>query len=228
MSHSHIDVANAFARGKKVRRGANMQNEITSVALHDWTQQSTRERSGLFTMVGKGYSYRTKICQTVVNHHTQKSELWITPLKYSMSTTRHEDMYRHAFINSYMANHGVDCLTAAAQVFYTPAVDDGGTRCSPVHAQRVLAHIHETLREVDKPRLREATRRGAIASALSRMQTITARMTRDVPVDIPDAETLYECQSMLSFLENVQGIRDIDEVRTTVRAWLTLNDPKNQ
>lgn len=233
MAHTHEQVAAAFANGKKVRTGSRMSNEITHRPLHDWhaapaTAIRNPARSGLFTQVGSGYSFRTKICQIVVNHHTGLSELWITPSKYSMTTNRHEELYRHAFIRHYIDNHKVDYPTASAQVFYTPAVDDGGTRCNPAHAQRVMAHIHENmLPEVDKPRLREATRRGAIASALGRMQTITHRMTAAVPLDVPDAETLYECQSMTAFLENTQAIKDIDELRTAMRAWLTLNDPKN-
>jgi hypothetical protein len=233
MAHTHEQVAAAFANGKKVRRGGNMYNELSTRPLHDWsstpaTAVRNPARSGLFTEVGRGYSYRTKICQIVVNHHTQKSELWITPSKYSMSTNRHEELYRHAFIRHYIDNHKVDYPTASAQVFYTPAVDDGGTRCNPAHALRVMEHIHRnTLPAVDKPRLREATRRGAIAAALGRMQTITHRMTAGVPLDAPDAETLYECQSMTAFLENTQALTDIDEVRTAMRAWLTLNDPSH-
>ena len=223
MAHTHQEVAAAFAHGKRVRHGHNMYNTIVDRKLY-WPTGGHQ----LFTVVGEGYSYRAKICQIVVNHHTQKSELWITPAKYSMSTSRHEDMYRHAFIVKYIDNHKVSHEEAAAQVFTTPAVEDGTTRCHPDHALRVLETVHQDmLPKALLPRIRSATRRGVVQGALGRMQRITRRMVADVPVDAPDADTLYECQAMIGFLESTLAIGDIDDMRTAVQAWLTLNDPRH-
>jgi hypothetical protein len=223
MALAHIDVARRLMANKPAA-GSRMFGQITHRAL-----------SPTFTVVSEGVSYRTTIVKVVVNHHTQLSELWTTPIRYSSSTDRHEQYFRSAFIDKFMANHGCDHATATAQIFQTPAVEDGMTRTHPSHAQRVLRALHDTwLPQVDKPRLRSATRMGNIEGARYRMERVIDRMARGVPVDTPDAETLYECQSMLAFLENTQALyrhdtpESIDEVRTAVRAWLALNDPKNQ
>jgi len=229
MAISHADVARKLMRNKPAA-GSRMYGQITNRALY-WPSGDHH----LFTVIAEGVSYRTTICKVVVNHHTQLSELWVSPLRYSSSTSRHEGYYVQAFIERFMENHGCDRATALAQVFHTPAVNDLSTRCNPEHARRVLKALHEHLPEVDKPRLRSATRMGALESARGRLRTVIGRMTRGVPVDATDAETLYECQAMLGFLDNTIDMftRDnengsIAEVRLAVRAWLTLNDPKNQ
>ena len=227
MAHTHEQVAAAFAHGKKVKHGSNMSNVIT----HRQLMSPACDGSVLFTEVGIGYSYRTKICQIVVNHHTQLSELWITPVTYSMSTNRHEDMYRQAFIKQFIDNHKVDYPTAAAQVFHTPAVDDATTRCNPKHAARVYESIMEDrLKEVDKPRLRSATRMGILESIRASLDRITARMIRDVPENAIDGPTHNELLSLSSFITNTMALyrndmasETIDEVRTAVRGFLALN-----
>ena len=229
MAHTHEQVAAAFAYGKKVKHGSRMYNEITHRPIY-WPSGDHQ----LFTVVGAGFSYRTKICQIVVNHHTGLSELWITPLTYSMSTNRHEDMYRHAFIRQFIDNHKVDYPTAAAQVFHTPAVDDATSRCHPDHAKRVVVKIMEDrLKEVDKPRLRSATRMGVLESVRSSLERITRRMTHGVPENAIDAPMHNELLAMSAFVTNTMGLyrldepESIDDVRTAVRAWLALNDPRN-
>lgn len=225
MAHTHKDVAAAFANGKKVRHGSRMYNKITHRPIY-WPSGDHQ----LFTVVGAGFSYRTKICQIVVNHHTGLSELWITPITYSMSTNRHEDMYRQAFIRQYMDNHKVDYPTAAAQVFHTPAVDDGTTRCNPVHARKVFNTIlADRLKDVDKPRLRSATRMGVLEAVRASLERITRRMTHAVPENAIDVPTHNELQAMSAFIDNTIALyrhdepESIDEVRTAVRGFLALS-----
>jgi hypothetical protein len=119
-------------------------------------------------------------------------------------------------------------------VFYTQAVNRGGDRCNPEHARRILSKIHEDmLPDVDKPRLRSATRMGTLLSCLTRTQEALRRMTKDVPAEYPSAETVAELQDMEAFLTHTMALYrndtpdSIDEVRAAVRAWLTLNNPKN-
>lgn len=225
MAHTHQDVAAAFAHGKKVKHGSRMFNTINSRPLY-WP---TGEHQ-LFTVVGEGYSYRTRICQTVVNHHTGLSELWITPLTYSMSTSRHEDLYRRAFIHKYIDNHKVGYEEASAQVFTTPAVDDGTTRCNPNHALRVYTKIMEDrLKEVDKPRLRSATRMGALESIRHSLDNITRRMTHAVPENAIDTTTHRDLLAMSAFVTNTLALyshdrpESIDNVRIAVRGFLALS-----
>lgn len=226
MAHTHQDVAAAFAHGKKVKHGSRMFNTINSRPLY-WP---TGEHQ-LFTVVGEGFSYKTRICQIVVNHHTGLSELWVTPLTYSMSTNRHEDMYRQAFIRQYMDNHKVDYDTAHDQMFTTPAVDDGTTRCNPNHARKVYNTIlADRLKDVDKPRLRSATRMGALESIRHSLDNITRRMTHAVPENAIDGPTHNELLSLSSFITNTMALyrndmasETIDEVRTAVRGFLALS-----
>lgn len=216
MSTSHATVAAKFGRGQPAK-GSRMESIACS-----------RKISPHFTIVADGVSYHTTIAQVVVNHHTGLSELWVTPSTYSQTTNRHERHFIGGFIDAYRKNHGCDYETAHNQVFYTRAVPDGGHRCNPEHARLILQTVQANLHEVDKPRLRTATRRGTLTSCLTRTQEALRRMTQDVPVDYPDAETLYELQDMEAFIANTLAIDDIDEARAAVRAWLTLNDPKNQ
>lgn len=226
MAHTHEQVAAAFAHGKRVKTGHNMYNEITHRPIY-WPSGDHQ----LFTEVGRGYSYRTKICQIVVNHHTQLSELWITPNTYSMSTNRHEDLYRQAFVKQFMENHKVDYPTAAEQVFYTPAVDDATTRCNPKHAERVMVKIMEDrLKEVDKPRLRSATRMGTLESIRASLERITHRMAAGVPENAIDVETHSNLLALSEFITNTMGLyrndmasETIDEVRAAVRGYLALS-----
>ena len=227
MAHTHQDVAAAFAHGKKVKTGSNMSNVIT----HRQLMSPACDGSVLFTEVGIGYSYRTKICQIVVNHHTGLSELWITPITYSMSTNRHEDLYRHAFIKHFIDNHKVDRSTASDQIFTTRAVDDGTTRCNPDHARKVLNTIlADRLKDVDKPRLRSATRMGALESIRVSLENLTRRMTHAVPENAIDVPTHNELQAMSAFITNTMALyrndmasETIDEVRTAVRGFLALS-----
>lgn len=225
MAHTHEQVADAFASGKKVRNGSRMYNEITHRPLY-WPSGDHL----LFTEVGRGYSYRTKICQIVVNHHTGLSEMWITPLTYSRTTNGHEDMYRRAFVKRFMYNHGVDADTAQRQVFTTPAVDDASTRCNPHHAHRVIASVTaDRLRSVLLPRLRTATRMGALASITATLDNITRRMTHGVPENAIDADTHRELQALSAFVDNTTALyrhddpKSIDAVRAAVEGYIALS-----
>ena len=214
MAKSHADVAKLFAQCK-VARGSRMASVI-----HD----SLIGKSGsLFTRRVVGISYNTRIAQIVVNHHTQKSELWVTPSRYSMSTNRHENYYTSAFIEAYVKNHGCTHDEARAQVFMTRAVDDHTARHNPYHAQMVLDRLPEWLQDADKPRLRSATRYGSLQQAKVRLDRALDRMTRGIPLDCVDAPTLYALQDALSFLNNTLAIADVDEMRTVVRGYLALS-----
>ncbi len=222
MSTSHAAVGEKFGRGQPAK-GSRMESVGTSTKI-----------SPHFTVVAAGISYRTKIAQIVVNHHTQLSELWLTPNYYSQTTNRHEGYFRDGFIKAYTQNHGCSREVAQGQIFVTDAVAAYHTdRCNSDRAKAILQHIHAQLPDVDKPRLRSATRMGALMSCLTRTREAIRRMAHGVPVDYPDAQTLYELQDMEAFIANTMALYrndtpdSIDEVRASVRAWLELNNPRN-
>jgi hypothetical protein len=48
-------------------------------------------------------------------------------------------------------------------------------------------------------------------------------MTKGVPLDTPAADTLYDLQGTMHFIDMLLATDDIDEVRAAVRAHMTLN-----
>jgi hypothetical protein len=173
-----------------------------------------------FELLAYGISYRTTVCKHVLNRLTNTHELWVTPQYYSSSTTRHVGYFRAGF----MAKHGPD------NIFTTPAASSPGSyiaRDDKLFAQHWINQVNGTLPDVDKPRLREATRRGTIASCLNRIDLATRNMTKGIALDRIDADTLYDLQGTMHFLEMLLDTPDIDEVRAAVKAHMTLNNPKN-
>lgn len=173
-----------------------------------------------FDLLAHGISYRTTVCKYIFNRNTRQHELWVSPIYYSQSTQRHLGYFRAGFL----AKHASD------NIFVTPAANSPGSyisRTDKTFAQQALLSAETTLAEVDKPRLREATRRGALASALTRLDVAYRNMAKGTKLDTVDADTLYDLQGTIHFIEMLQATDDIDEVRAAVRAHQTLNNPKN-
>lgn len=173
-----------------------------------------------FDLLAYGISYRTPVCKYVFNRHTRQHELWTTPIYHSQSTQRHLGYFRAGF----MTKHSSD------NIFVTHAVNSAGgyiSRTSKDFAQIAIENVTSTLADIDKPRLREATRRGTIAAAIHRLDVAHRNMTKGVPLDVVDADTFYDLQGELHFLEMLLDTPDIDEVRAAVKAHMALNNPKN-
>ena len=173
-----------------------------------------------FELLAYGISYRTTVCKHVLNRLTNTHELWVTPQYFSQSTNRHVGYFRSGFAKL----HGYD------NIFTTPAASSGGSyigRDDKLFAQNRLDTVNATLPDVDKPRLREATRRGTIAACLNLIDLATRNMTKGIALDRIDADTLYDLQGTMHFLEMLQATDSIDEVRAAVRAHMTLNNPQN-
>lgn len=83
------------------------------------------------------------------------------------------------------------------------------------------------LSDADLPRIRTATRKGHITRALNRIDLGLRNMSKGIALDRVDADTLYDLQGTMHFLEMLQATDDIDEVRAVVRAHIALNHPKN-
>lgn len=170
-----------------------------------------------FALLATGISYRTAVCRYVLNHSTKQHELWVSPQYYSSSTNRHVGYFRAGF----MGKHSSD------NIFITRANSDLGARSNPHYAKDALNIVNATLPDIDLPRLREATRRGTIASCIRKLDVAHRNMTKGIPLDHIDADILYDLQGMTHFLEMLLDTPDIDEVRAGVRAHLALNNPNN-
>jgi hypothetical protein len=175
-----------------------------------------------FELLAYGISYRTTVCKHVLNRITNTHELWVTPQYFSSSTNRHVGYFRAGFMKA----HGVD------NIFTTPAGGNSGhasyiTRDDKLFAQNSIEVAAAMLSDADLPRIRTATRRGHITRALNRIDLATRNMQRGIALDRVDADTLYDLQGTMHFLEMLQATDDIDEVRAAVRAHIALNHPAN-
>jgi hypothetical protein len=174
-----------------------------------------------FELLAYGISYQTTVCKHVLNRLTNTHELWVTPQYFSSSTNRHIGYFRAGFMKA----HGYD------NIFPTPA--GGGSRGSYItrddklFAQNSIEVAAAMLSDADLPRIRTATRRGHITRALNRIDLATRNMQRGIAIDRVDADTLYDLQGTMHFLEMLQATDDIDEVRAAVRAHIALNHPAN-
>jgi hypothetical protein len=148
------------------------------------------------------------------NVHTKRNELWLTSRHYSSSTQRHKLYLQTGFRKAY----GYDSV----DIFHTPCIEDGRHRHDPSYALGTVHNINAHLSDVDKPRLREATRRGTLTSCLYKANITMHNFTTGIPLDKIDAHALYELQAMIGFLTTTLAIADIDEVRAAVRGHLAL------
>ena len=207
MSYSHASVSHALIQCKG-RDGSRMNTSAPSVPMLLADNQ--------FDLLCYGISYRTTVCKYVFNRNTRQHELWVTPQYFSQSTNRHISHFRAGF----MAKH------SSENIFTTPAASSPGSyisRTDKLFAQNALNVTNAELPDVDQPRLREATRRGTLASCLHRIDVATRNMTKGVSLDTPDADTLYNLQGMSHFIEMLMDTPDIDEVRAAVKAHIALN-----
>jgi hypothetical protein len=169
-----------------------------------------------FELLAYGVSYCTVVCKHVLNRLTNTHELWITPQHYSQSTQRHLGYFRAGFLTEY----GTD------NIFKTPAGGGSCGRSDKLFAQNSIEAATALLNDVDKPRLREATRRGSLAAALHRLDVGYRNLTKGIALDKIDADMLYDLQGLMHFIDMLTETTDIDEVRAAVRAHIALTHPK--
>jgi hypothetical protein len=175
-----------------------------------------------FELLAYGISYRTTVCKHVLNRLTNTHELWVTPQYFSPSTNRHVGYFRAGFMKA----HGTD------NIFTTPAGGNSGhasyiTRDEKLLAKNSIEVATAMLSDADLPRIRTATRKGHITRALNRIDLATRNMSKGIALDRVDADTLYDLQGTMHFLEMLLDTPDIDEVRAAVRAHIALNHPAN-
>lgn len=214
MSHSHSAVGHALAHPKPLK-GSRMEVRASDL---DYIASSF-ELKDLFTRLAVGVSYTTIVAEHVLNNHTKQHELWISPQYYSTSTQRHLGYFRSGFAKVY----GTDNIFVTNANCHLSAKD----RADKYYAKNAMTIVDATLPDVDKPRLRETTRRGTIASCITRLDLARRNMSKGIPLDAIDSDTFYNLQGMTHFLEMLQETTDIDEVRAAVNAHIALNNPRN-
>lgn len=208
MAKSHHDVGVAFGKLQSAV-GSRMSCTAHSPVFSDTPHN--------FYAVSAGVSYRTIVARIMRNKHTGRNELWITPRRYSNSTERHKNY----MLNGYRKAHQPTDRWFD-DVYYTPCIDSGQFRNNPDHVYNTIGYINEQLKQVDAPRLREATRRGTLTACLHRADVAMTNFSRNMPLDLIDATALYELQTMIGFLTTTLANPSIDEVRAAVKGHLAL------
>lgn len=167
----------------------------------------------LFYPLQNGISYRTVVARIMRNVHTKTNELWLTPRYYSQSTQRHIGYFSSGFVK---AGNSRD------NIYITPVLETNGLRHDPVHVHNAIGVIDQFLLDADKPRLREATRRGSLERALNKAKVTMRNFTHDIPLDMVEADAFYNLHATLDFIITTQNISDIDEVRAAIRGYFAL------
>lgn len=216
MAKSHHDVGVLFGN-LSAAAGSRMSTiKVQPVSPH---QDDTHVHYNKpFYLVQTGVSYRTVVARIVRNVHAKRNELWITPQRYSNSTQRHKAYFESGFRKS----HGISYAGADQDIYVTPCIDNDHDRHHPDHVLNAIGYINNALKEVNAPRLREATRRGTIASCLHRATVAMRNFTNNIPLDLIDAPALYELQTTIGFLTTTLALEDIDAVRAAVKGHLAL------
>lgn len=212
MAKSHHDVGVAFGKLQSAN-GSRMHSVHQPTPPH-----STSNPQNLFRPACAGVSYRTVVARIVRNTHTGRNELWITPQRYSNSTQRHKGYFESGFRKS----HGISYAGADQDIYITPCIDSNTTRMSPDHVHNTIGLINYTLKDVNAPRLREATRRGTVASCLHHAKKTMRNFSDNIPLDLIDADAYYDMQHTIDFLTTTAAIADIDELRAAVKGHLAL------
>lgn len=212
MAKSHHDVGVAFGN-LQVASGSRMSTvKVQPVSPHQDDMNAHYNKP--FYLVQTGISYRTVVARIMRNVHTKRNELWITPQRYSNSTQRHKGYFESGFRKV----HGYD----SDDIYVTPCVDLSQDRHHPDHVLNTIGLINHTLKDVNLPRLREATRRGTIASCLHHANKVMRNFSNNIPLDLIDAPALYKLQTTIGFLTTTAAIADIDELRAAVKGHLAL------
>jgi hypothetical protein len=211
MSNSHATVGKQFGKLKPCNGSRMSSAFIQQVTPLNDDMSITTNR--VFYRLQEGISYRTPVARIMRNAHTKENELWITSRYYSPSTQRHKGYFRDGFV---AAGNSPD------NIYITAVVDQGIHRHNPTQVRHSIGFINSVLKEVDKPRLREATRRGTIDSCIHHAERVMHNFTHKIPLDLIDADAYYDMQAMMGFLYNLKNEPDIDAVRAAVKGHFAL------
>jgi hypothetical protein len=201
MALSHAEVAQRFADARKGKGSA------LTVGAYDASNPGPTMH-GHFRVVATAYSYATQIAHLVDNEITGKREMWRTPVRYSPTTDRH----MRYLLGAYTRKYGYPTIYSFGR---------GDTR----HLLERLARFNLDLPDVDKPRIHDATRRGVVDSLRAHLHNAMFQLTDGLPPHAyawahSELATGIEQEAMLTHWLTLP----VDDMRTTVRAYLTLNE----
>ena len=208
MAMSHSEVAARFVQGVE-SKGSRLQCRV----LSENTQKLMRLNHP-FVTVSEAISYATPIARIVENYTADRRELWITPQRYSVSTSRHKDHIMSAW-RARCRKLDIDPATVTFD-----AID----RTNPDHFTYV-DDILGKLAMVNAPRLRDATRRGVVQSAHHALSRLVRNATDGVDPDRYEtlAASATRVQAHVETLACFMTL-STDDMRAAVKGFLALND----
>jgi hypothetical protein len=200
---SHSEVAARFVQGVEAR-GSRLQCRTFEAPTIKFK----------FVVVSEAISYATPIARVVENWHAGRRELWITPQRYSVSTSRHKDHIMSAW-RSRCRKLDVDPASVTFDALDRTNVNH------LTYADDILSQMAT----INAPRLRDATRRGVVQSAHSKLTRLVRNATHGV--DPERYPTLFatatrvqaHADTLLSFMT-----LSTDDMRLAVKGFLTLNE----
>ena len=203
MAMSHSEVAARFVQGVEAR-GSRLQCRTFEAPTIKFK----------FVVVSEAISYATPIARVVENWHAGRRELWITPQRYSMSTSRHKDHIMSAW-HARCRKLDIDPATVTFDAL------DRTNENHLTYADDILSR----LAAINAPRLRDATRRGVVTSAHHALTRLVRNATHGVdPEQYP---------SLIATATRVQAHADTlacfmtlstDDMRAAVKGFLALNE----
>jgi hypothetical protein len=214
MALSHAKVADRFVQGDSAN-GTNLFSRFSDMA--HFSIMRIDHQNMEFHYISTAVSYSTDVAHRVFNKFTDKHELWITTKRYSPTTDRHLRHLRWAY-GQWCDQHCFDAHT----VFASPTLADR----TSANALDTVATLDASLWDVDRPRIRDATRQGVLVSRLHKINHYETILTKDRDPSIIAkrySTVLDHTQSTKAMLQNWLQL-PVDEMRATVRAYLTLNE----
>ena len=201
MALSHAAVAQRFADARQGKGSA------LTVGAYDAGNPGPILH-GHFKVVATAYSYATQIAHLVDNEITGKREMWRTLVRYSPTTDRH----MRYLMGAYTRKYGYETIYSFG-------------RGDPKQLFERLCRFNLDLPDVDKPRIHDATRRGVVDSLRAHLHSAMHQITDGLP---PHAyawaqEFLIKGREQEDMLAHWLTL-PVDDMRTTVRAYMTLNE----
>lgn len=214
MAFTHAEVAATFARGERARAGTNLK-----------CIRFTMETNPEFQTMTEAVSYETTIARRVINKYTDKPEMWLTSRFYSSTTNRHKSYLRNAYRTFCEANGHEPVIYEFMNYYDRNYYID---RTNPMGLEALLDSAEYELWEVDRPRTRDATRRGVLSSRLHRLNQHVHNITADRDPQFITGSNKVSALLDLAHEHKLQLqhwlMLPIDEMRATVKAYLTLRE----
>jgi hypothetical protein len=202
MAKSNSTVATDFIAGKS-SHGSNFRSEAFGMD------------TGVFHIIAQCYSYSTMIARVVRNKTADRNELWLCPQFYSQTTARHK-----SHITSAWASYCRDRDISTVENMY-PTINRVDHHAS-------VTELVETLPDVNKPRIRDATRRGVVQSCLHRLDMKLRVATSNVPAEHWHPAVREQWGEAVALRHTLMDwlTLPVPEMRATVAGYLALNDIK--